>query len=253
MTKPGDETSCLFCNKTFVAGKRGEDVSSDWYAREIGVPDGIVMVALIESNGAMVEQSRKTQTPAAKEFRLSEVCPDDCNGAWMSQIENDAKPILLQLMLGQKIELSPADQEAIANWGQLKAICWDALQGGDVALPNTVYSQFMASRPLHWAVTIAHVKSHGRNDITFARNLGLMEIKGAGDNAPMIFRASIIFDELMISVSTALDTFLPPELLREMTADGVLGIWPPMIGAEKATVSWPPPRQFSKEETGQLL
>lgn len=247
MIRSGDTTNCRFCGKSFVAGRKGEDVSSSWYAKAIGFPDGYVTITVADYRGDFVEETRKTQTPAAEEFRLRDVCPDDCNGAWMSTIESSAKPLLLQLMRGDQLQLTAADRETIATWAQLKAICWDALQV-DPALPNSVYSQFRTARPLHWAVTINRVESHGPSDITFGRHVGLFSVAGAEDSAPLVFRATIIFDELMMTVTTVLDaTQPPPELFRQMVPNGYLGIWPPMPH-DKAVLSWPHPTTLTKAE-----
>jgi hypothetical protein len=48
-----------------------------------------------------------------------------CNGGWMKDIEDIAKPILVPLILGQPTRISPQDQRAIATWAVLKSMIAD--------------------------------------------------------------------------------------------------------------------------------
>ena len=58
-----------------------------------------------------------------------------CNGGWMREIEDRARPILIPLIKGEEIRLSPADQSVIAAWAALKAIVGEY----DERMPVTVH------------------------------------------------------------------------------------------------------------------
>jgi hypothetical protein len=45
-----------------------------------------------------------------------------CNGGWMREVEDRAKPILVPLIEGRKTKLTPYDQIIIATWAVMKSI-----------------------------------------------------------------------------------------------------------------------------------
>lgn len=54
-------------------------------------------------------------------LKIKVVC-QTCNNGWMSQVENDTKPILLNLINGQKFKITKAEIEALAFWVALKVV-----------------------------------------------------------------------------------------------------------------------------------
>ncbi len=63
------------------------------------------------------------------------VCQDNCNGGWMSRIEDAAKPTLERLIRGYSTSLSPSDQEHVAKWCSLVALMASFLQP-EVPIPR---------------------------------------------------------------------------------------------------------------------
>ena len=55
-------------------------------------------------------------------FKAKFVCRE-CNNGWMSELEGEAKPLLLPLMFGDypRMELSPDEQETVAMWREALA------------------------------------------------------------------------------------------------------------------------------------
>lgn len=47
---------------------------------------------------------------------------DSCNNGWMRSIENMAKPIMTDLILGRETRLFPKDHEIVATWAILKVM-----------------------------------------------------------------------------------------------------------------------------------
>ncbi len=243
-------TICIFCEVVFVLGRRGEDIVPQWYAKEIGHRAGHVTLAVFDHIGESALQSRPTQTVAAKEFRLRDVCRD-CNGGWMSTLEATAKPILLPLMRGETTLLTPVQQRVVASWVQLKAICWDAVLGVDRQLDASVAHAFYSLQPLSWEAALLSVESYGPTDITFARHVGMATT--SPDQALIVFRASIIFNQLMISASTPLEAAPPPQVLLSMVSEGFEPIWPPVVDDPLRTIVWPPAKRFTKDQTARLM
>jgi hypothetical protein len=226
----------MFCGGTFVPGERGEDIIPRWYAKAIGHPTtGTVQLGFVEPNDSVFFDPELSQTVAAKQFRVRYVCPG-CNSAWMSVIENEAKPHLLPMTQGTAVELDADAQRDIATWAQLKAILWDHHEHPQL-LPVSTASTSRATRPLYdLAVTIGHVESDSPMTINIVKQLGSADV---GTGATPVLRVTISFHHLVVQVSTVLDGALPVELLREMSGP-FAGIWPPPIGNEQRTVRWPP-------------
>lgn len=72
-----------------------------------------------------------------------------CNNGWMSVIENDAKPILTKMMLGQEaiVEISPENQRRLSAWAYKVALCAEFAHAPDSQkrpIPDDVYTDFYA-------------------------------------------------------------------------------------------------------------
>jgi hypothetical protein len=62
------------------------------------------------------------RNPALYSEKARVVCQQRCNGGWMSQIEEAAKPVLLDLITGQPGQLNPQGQAVLARWAALAAL-----------------------------------------------------------------------------------------------------------------------------------
>ena len=174
----------------------------------------------------------------------------------MADIENRAKPILLTMMAGERRTLSPDELRIVAEWAQLKALCWHALrvsEGTEPALKEETYGRFHLSRPLDWAVNAVHVESESPAEIDLGFLHGVAQVNG---NTSRFFRCSIRFDQLYLGVSTTTED-------DDLTTGAELAdlvpyshrIWPPPNGEVAPTLSWPPTRHqyTSLERRGILL
>lgn len=217
----GIASTCIFCAAEFVAGKRGEDVVSDWYAKAIGRPSTSVVIlgTVVRGTGSRSSTApRPSQTVSAKEFRLSDVCPS-CNNGWMSDIEHTAKPVLMPMMNGVGTILDPHEQRIVASWAQLKAITYDAIAGRQ--LPVGLAHMFFAARPVREvAVLLGCYDSPSNIDITLARVSGTLpeELAFRGQGPIPIVRVTLIFDHLILSIAHAVDSRIPVEFLATSPA-----------------------------------
>jgi hypothetical protein len=83
---------CLACGPTSSPASR-EHVFSDWLLQEFG-PD--VSIALFRMLGRGSRTKVRTEIKLAS-FRLKQVC-EACNNGWMSDLENMAKLLILDLI-----------------------------------------------------------------------------------------------------------------------------------------------------------
>lgn len=92
-------------------------------------------------------------------WQLKIVC-NTCNNNWMSQIENDAKPILTPLALGETIQLEREDQELLIKWVFLKIIIGEYDNVQNQVIKASERKSFYVNRdiPSDWKIWIARVQ-----------------------------------------------------------------------------------------------
>jgi hypothetical protein len=109
---------CPFCGVRLqakgrrIAGKTDEHIIPQWLLDHLGIRSITVFSHLL-SKGQMVEYCRRP----ANRFVNGRVC-EHCNNGWMSHLENQAKPILLQLIADPQGlgKLSPNERHILALW-----------------------------------------------------------------------------------------------------------------------------------------
>jgi hypothetical protein len=69
-----------------------------------------------------------------------------CNNGWMSQLEEDAKQIILAMLSQEPIILGVREQEKIARWAKLKVIVLDQSAPRDAVVDTRGCAEFMAMR-----------------------------------------------------------------------------------------------------------
>jgi hypothetical protein len=110
---PGPD-DCLFCDRLDGARLTDEHVWSEWFQK-----------ALFARGARFPSYGRGKETsPLGPTVR---VCTD-CNNQWMSVLENDAKPLILD-MWRRPMTLDPSEQEVLAAWATKTAIVLDAMDG----------------------------------------------------------------------------------------------------------------------------
>src|SRR4051812_4197374 len=72
-----------------------------------------------KTNKTIVQKYKKAQQGHAYTKTLKVVCKN-CNETWMSQIEENAKPILIPLLQGLSFALNEIDNVKLATWFALK-------------------------------------------------------------------------------------------------------------------------------------
>src|SRR5262245_10660338 len=98
--------TCIFCDKSHSKAPSKEDVLARWIAAEF--PEAYFEI---------------TQTKSYKSFKsrgnlgiLSRHPCTGCNNGWMSDLENEAKPLLAPMMNGTTLDLTTSQQLVIAKW-----------------------------------------------------------------------------------------------------------------------------------------
>jgi len=122
---PPRRQGCIFCTKAKVSR---EHIVPVWAAEVLAKAKpppsrpGVRVVARHRrwSEGAEADVSQDWFAKRA-DFIVKCVCKE-CNGGWMSAIEDAAKPIVTMMIEDQRVVLDTEDQEKVAIWLGLKAI-----------------------------------------------------------------------------------------------------------------------------------
>jgi hypothetical protein len=92
------------------------------------------------------------------------VC-SDCNSGWLSQIQNDAKPILVPLFEGGTITLDETAQRLVATWVAMSTMTGEHLSREErrLAIPQSDRTWLMERRtpPPGWCIWIGHYPRGG--------------------------------------------------------------------------------------------
>jgi hypothetical protein len=112
---------CLFCGQAHQpktvstkATATDEDIVPRWLQKYLGIENEIVTPMLVRSKDLAPLHIRQHVVSA---FKAGGVC-SGCNGGWMSDLENAAKPILIALIEGTRFfpDLAQGERYTIARW-----------------------------------------------------------------------------------------------------------------------------------------
>jgi hypothetical protein len=187
-------------------------------------------------------------------MRVRCVC-QPCNSGWMGRLQNLAKPLLVQLMNGEKIELEPQQQRTVAAWAAM------SVMSAEFRFPNKVAISYRDRQhlretggpPDNWKIWIGNFNRERWKTWHAHHNLLMLE----GDERPNIVDGKAAPIEVINGHSrffnTQTTTFVLeklyilaysseiPDVFENMTftAGGVptlLPIWP----RRTDNMTWPP-------------
>jgi hypothetical protein len=104
---------CLFCDSQLGRKQRSnEHIYPDWLISYLGIKKETMTQAIVDSQGKVVPHRK----PVWDAFKSGFVC-SSCNEGWMSALESEAKPTLIQLIEGNLIgKLSGEACHLVTAW-----------------------------------------------------------------------------------------------------------------------------------------
>lgn len=113
--------ACIFCGSRGKKSK--EHIWPVWMHEHLPLlGDGEYVSELNTFKWKEQIGSRKSTRQGHLTTKKIRVVCQSCNSGWMSELENEAKPILLKLLGGESIELCAEKQKTLARWITMKAI-----------------------------------------------------------------------------------------------------------------------------------
>lgn len=122
MSKPS--RPCVFCGA--ATGLTKEHIWSQWLRKHTTASGPTLTTTEFDYNHgpnatAIIHPTNsKTEHKTPLNLQAREVCRD-CNGGWMSRLDEQVKPDILALMQGRGLVLTPDRAAAVATWATMKS------------------------------------------------------------------------------------------------------------------------------------
>jgi len=153
---------CIFCNTSLSGNRAKEHVFPRWLMSYLDIADEVVSPTHSTPEGEVVSVRNHT----LKGLISGRICRS-CNGGWMSQLEVEAKQILVALMNGERevIQLSPDERFVLARWTGKTAYCLNYGTNSPKRVP-VEHLKAVAASDSSWpeGVAVFGQQHHGSSD-----------------------------------------------------------------------------------------
>jgi hypothetical protein len=242
--------NCIFCD---ASPTTKEDVWPTWLTQYIPRTLKSYRGAIVEIGPeGEVTKSQKKWDGDPRSRRAQCVCAE-CNSGWMSRLQEQTKPLLLELVEGQETWLTIADQRLLATWATMTTITSEYIQRSTAAISAKNRDRFYRERsPLKlWKIWIGNfhradwkpyrvhhalpVRSRVRTDSALSANA-----------APNTQTTTLIFGQLYLHVASSdiPDAIGRMTFPQEVTDTILKQIWLPRSGK----LRWPPRRTMTDRD-----
>jgi hypothetical protein len=171
---PGSRT-CIFCGEA-LRGRRersNEHIFPDWLQQYLGLRNQALYEACYNVDG-------KRDTTHLREHtfhsHVSGLVCSRCNQGWLSELENQTKPLLIPLVEGTREGyMTFAECRTIAEWLYKTALTLHSvILTGDSAIPGEHYASFFRKRSIPEGVfiAIAPISVGSEDDLYWIQNEG---------------------------------------------------------------------------------
>ncbi len=255
-------TCCLFCGRTWkpgVVSKSDEHVLGQWIRRleenhpaeqrsyRVGFELDEDAKELIEAQPQVV--FRKT---ALLTLKTREVC-EDCNKGWMSDLEEAAKPIILQLARSAKagiaIALSREAARKLAIWAQKTALTYELTSNGPRVGNLVMGHQLRQDNPLHGSLVWAarHPRDYDLSIALSQIDVSATPVPQPGPPDRRILLVSFVYHyvSILIFITDSLGQTWPPLSLTQWTR-----VWP-LFGL--GVIEYPPMGSLNGTELTEIF
>jgi hypothetical protein len=161
---------CRFCDKLQVSK---EHIWNEWLQKLLPASGSRIESWWI---GGKLEDFRtpraaynQVQKQGAVHTKVARKYCTGCNGGWMREIGEAAKPIATQLITAAPLDLGMADQRALATWIALAAMVADGQSRTPARFPDSDLEYMFRNRqpPPHWYVLVGQYKGAMHNLVEF--------------------------------------------------------------------------------------
>lgn len=178
--------------------------------------------------------------------KVGNVC-STCNNGWMSRLEEDAKPIMMPMMLGNPLTLTASQQERVTTWMTKTAMMYESMATGEVLYNSLDRHHFMKTDSPLGATSVWLGQYTG--GIRVIADYRLLHRQQNAGGSVRILVLTLVLGKLVLQLTSAKWTQempcieLPTMVLKD-TNDLLVQLWPVnLVG-----VYWPPLYSFDDEK-----
>lgn len=211
---------CLFCAAPLTESAR-EQVIPQWLIGYLGVRDEDLFQGIAQTrDGALLKQ----RTHTAESVAESRVCKQ-CNTGWISSLENQVRPFLMDLMTGQRTlhALSAEERLILGRWAAKTAFVLSHAAPLDAVVPEDqprTLREFSDTLPAGVGV-FANQHEHTRKFSYVQKNHWLRFSEEEQPEHPQRYKIALQLQNLLLLVA-----HWPPPTRMVLAAATHLPIWP---------------------------
>ena len=243
---PADPITCIFCGEMDALCKiNGEYAFLNWSSETVRLAGARPEISCARRNSHAGTADPWPAVEVAVD-RLRAVC-EPCEVGWMTRLEGAIRPLLLRMIEGSHVELTPEQQSMVAAWAVLKAAVFEHLWTHDPILTGVDREILRTrSRPSAGVRVRLALAEPGRCPL---RAQGLVfETRRQCDRAVSV---TIAIGRLAATVIGGSSAGMNALQTVDGPGAGLTAVFPPQAG----TVGWPPPDALPHESlpaSGQL-
>jgi hypothetical protein len=200
-----------------------------------------------------------------RSVKVGRVCRRHCNNGWMSDLENEAKPILTPLILGHPLNLTPPMQVTVALWCTKTAMVFDLTRADSDfyftaedrrALFSALTNRLTPALPSHARVWLSSYSGELAATCSIAKMLGFARERPGEKPTPIVGHVATIsaghfVSQLLTPELAPTSLAITPHAKPGPWADVTRQIWP--LGTAGSSVSMPPPRFLDDKTLTDLV
>jgi hypothetical protein len=216
---PNPPRKCMFCGK---GGISKEHIWARWMTQYLpkDAPNFSMLDVVVHKTHETKKARRENRSAYSGTIKL--VCKP-CNNGWMSRLQNDAKPILLPLMRGERRALNRREQVTLAAWIAMFIMVAEFQTPSKVTIPQAVRERFKDTLqpPDLWAIWLGiytRQKWHGivvHSSIAVTDHDGSHTLNPDGSARPNTHAVTVVIGKLYIHAMGSVF----PEFARKQRLD----------------------------------
>lgn len=242
------KTKCIFCDSASGARLTKEHVFPDWLRQLFPRSPNDSHTRGQASWAGLEPTTAVTKGQGQAGSRRVKVVCKDCNNGWLSNMENQIKPLLMRLIRGEPCVLDTHAQRTLAAWAAKTAMVGEFVQPTKVAIPPADRQSFMRNQvppESGWWIWIAGNGSiewlTGINH--FSARLNVTPVAPVTPNIVNLQSTTLGIGQLLIhlvSTTVAGQSFA----LKDPEAADLRPIWPP----PNSDIIWPRLRLLTDDD-----
>lgn len=232
--------TCIFCTRR---ADSDEDVIPKWIPRLLRKQEG----ERVPMRTTRFGHEPREQLAGESIQKVGSVCRQ-CNNGWMSRLEEDVKPILKPMILGNPVTLTARQQERITTWMTKCAMMYESMATGEVFYNGLDCHHFMKTGSPLGATSVWLGQYNG--GIRVIGDYRLLPRQQDDGGFVKILVLTLVLGKLALQLTSAKWTKESPRVdlatwVLENTKDLLVQVWPVnLLG-----VQWPPLCSFDDEST----